>query len=569
MSDRRDVGRDVDFAAVFGSVLSPLGLFTSDFTFVAVNDAYCRTVGRLREHMIGNKLFDVFPDHPDGTPIDPTSPFRRSLSQVVESGEPVVLPIQRYDVAHPETGTLEDRYWSITIVPVLDATGAVEHVLVHPEEITSFIQQRLGTANAGSRSTSSTHALDTAFTAAMAHLTRLSDLWAALAGAGSVDDVADAMLHDGLAVVSADAGSIITLSNDQFNILAATGISEETVDEWERFGVEPGRDPFSDVITVGEPLFFDDRDTFFAAYPHLIESIRDDHHQAWAVLPLRDGHNIIGAYGLIYTNPNPFDDALRLVLYTVTTFASQAVARAQSAKEHVSTLRSIDAALLEPIVDVVDGISSHGLYRQSMHSVTAGGDWYDLIEIAPGIVLIVVGDVANHGAEAVGEMARVRTIIQTLAIDGHLPAAIATKASEVLNKLSTTITTAFVGILDVETRVLTWTTAGHPFPLILSDDGTQRLLEVTHGPPLGAICDVAYQSGEVVLSQGDALFVYTDGLIERRSEAYEQGLARLASAVTALFEEGQPQSHPATKLYEALHPTGRHGDDVAILCVRV
>jgi serine phosphatase RsbU (regulator of sigma subunit) len=201
--------------------------------------------------------------------------------------------------------------------------------------------------------------------------------------------------------------------------------------------------------------------------------------------------------------------------------------------------------------------------------VTAGGDWYDLIEIEPSRVLIVVGDVANHGAEAVGEMARARTVIQTLAMDGHQPADIATKASEVLNRLSTTITTAFVGIFDVERRILAWTSAGHPFPLIQSSDGRQRMLDVTHGPPLGAFAGVTYEDDETPLFPDDLLIMYTDGLIERRTEDYEVGIDRLAAAVTATTDVGHPTVDLAARLYEMMHPTGRHGDDIAILCIRI
>jgi serine phosphatase RsbU (regulator of sigma subunit) len=205
------------------------------------------------------------------------------------------------------------------------------------------------------------------------------------------------------------------------------------------------------------------------------------------------------------------------------------------------------------------------LYRTASASTNAGGDWYDVIQVSERCTLIAIGDVANHGPIAVGEMARTRATVHALALQGLGPEEIATQANRVLSRVATTFTTSVVAVHDCETNILTWTTAGHPYPLLRSADGTAQFLSYTHGPPLGAGVDAEYEATARVLEPGDLVVFFTDGLVERSDEPIDDGLERLRLVV----ETTEITDRFATDIYEQLIDADRHNDDIAVLTLHL
>jgi anti-sigma regulatory factor (Ser/Thr protein kinase) len=114
--------------------------------------------------------------------------------------------------------------------------------------------------------------------------------------------------------------------------------------------------------------------------------------------------------------------------------------------------------------------------------------------------------------------------------------------------------------------VCRFTSAGHPPPLVVYPDGGARYLEGGRGLPLGTGSATTYTQETVVLPVGSTLVLYTDGLVERRGEAIDEGLERLRQA----SERGraEPETLVERILDELLGDSAR-GDDVAMLAVRV
>jgi serine phosphatase RsbU (regulator of sigma subunit) len=254
----------------------------------------------------------------------------------------------------------------------------------------------------------------------------------------------------------------------------------------------------------------------------------------------------------------------RLVLFALANLTAQAASRARLLVEQTLALRSIEQAF-EPRLDTVEGIRTSHLYRAATVASASGGDWYDLIGLGH-TSLIAIGDVANHGAVAVGEMVRARATVHALAHQGLGPAEIATQASAVLSKLASTFTTCVVAILDHRSLELEWTTAGHPFPILVRADGSIDTLTPTCGPPLGAGIDHPYESHRRRLAPGDTLVLYTDGLIERPTKTLDGGFDALRAVLPEL---NLTTPDLASRLFRALHEAERHRDDVAILTVRI
>jgi hypothetical protein len=547
-------------ADVFDSVLTPFALLSTDFRFVAVNSAYCAIVGRSVEDMLGQVVFDVFPEPEPTSDALPDAPgLRRSLELAIQTGAPHTMPLLRYDVAEVDGEPPVERYWHVSNVPIPHGDGTPWLVLNHPEEVTDFIDERLrleavGERSARATSSSQMQAVDTAFTAAIARLQNLNDLASSLVGANDSDAVGYAVLRHGLAMVGADGGTFVTVDGDRFTMMDHRGIDLALADRWRTFTVTEGAEPFSDALCDGLPRFFADRAEFFAAYPSLEPDVIDGPHHAW----------VTGAIGLLYEQPTVFGDALRLAMYALANLATQAASRARLIEEQTTAVQSFEATL-RPSLDPIEGIAVTDLYRAASVSTNAGGDWYDVIQVSDRCTLIAIGDVANHGPIAVGEMARMRATVHALALQELGPEEIATQANRVLSRVATTFTTSVVAVHDCETNILTWTTAGHPYPLLRTADGTAQFLSYTHGPPLGAGVDAEYESTARVLEPGDTIVLFTDGLVERSDESIDDGLERLRLAV----EAAEITDHLATDLYEQLIEADRHNDDIAVLTLHL
>jgi serine phosphatase RsbU (regulator of sigma subunit) len=118
--------------------------------------------------------------------------------------------------------------------------------------------------------------------------------------------------------------------------------------------------------------------------------------------------------------------------------------------------------------------------------------------------------------------------------------------------------------LEYATRMLTWACAGHP-PPVLVGPGTASLLETTTGAPLGVGGRETYRCTTRSAVPGESIFLYTDGLIERRGENLTTGFERLIRAAAA-HSDGAVDALIDGVLAE-LAP-GSH-DDIAVLAVRV
>ncbi|MBK3566398.1 ATP-binding protein [Streptomyces sp. MBT62] len=130
-----------DFRLLFDSSLSPLLVLSPDFTIVEVNRAYLAAT-RTERTIVGQRIFDVFPDNPDDPSADGVANLRRSLESVVATGRKDTMALQRYDIPTGEAGGFAERYWSPVNSPVLDAEGRVTHIIHRVEDVTDFVHLR-------------------------------------------------------------------------------------------------------------------------------------------------------------------------------------------------------------------------------------------------------------------------------------------------------------------------------------------------------------------------------------------------------------------------------------------
>jgi serine phosphatase RsbU (regulator of sigma subunit) len=194
-----------------------------------------------------------------------------------------------------------------------------------------------------------------------------------------------------------------------------------------------------------------------------------------------------------------------------------------------------------------------------------GGDWYDVLRQGDGRFVFVIGDVSGRGIRAAAVMASLRFAIRGFVSEGHDPEAVLVAASKLLDlRVDRHFATVLCGCVDLEARTLTFASAGHLLPLLTTSAGTM-MLSGRPGPPLGVASGARYPATTVPLPPAGTLLAFTDGLVERRGEDLDGGVARLIAAIGPI--DGSCLSDELDALIAALIPD-RAADDTALVGMR-
>ena len=158
----------------------------------------------------------------------------------------------------------------------------------------------------------------------------------------------------------------------------------------------------------------------------------------------------------------------------------------------------------------------YNIYAQMIAAKEVGGDFYDFYKLNDTTVAFLAADVSGKGIPAAMFMMTAKTIIKDLAESGMPVNEIFTRANEKLceNNESGMFVTAWMGILDITTGNLQFANAGHNPPLLKRANGRFEYLKTRAGFVLAGMEGVRYRAGELTLSPGDRLFLYTDGVPE-------------------------------------------------------
>ncbi|MDA0161136.1 serine/threonine-protein phosphatase [Solirubrobacter ginsenosidimutans] len=222
---------------------------------------------------------------------------------------------------------------------------------------------------------------------------------------------------------------------------------------------------------------------------------------------------------------------------------------------------TLQRALLPDRLPSVEGIELVAHFEPATGHV--GGDWYDALELESGELALAIGDVAGKGIPAAALMGELRGGLRAAILAGAEPS----DALRVLDRLAQRaghMATVVIVLLDPATGALRYATAGHLPPALIDPGGAVRFLTAGASTPLIAY-DPKAGGATDRLERGARLVLYTDGLVERRSEAIDASLRRLAEAASAGVELAALPAH----LLAALRPPeGIARDDIAIVAVQ-
>ncbi|SED15831.1 PAS domain S-box-containing protein [Amycolatopsis tolypomycina] len=206
-------------------------------------------------------------------------------------------------------------------------------------------------------------------------------------------------------------------------------------------------------------------------------------------------------------------------------------------------------------------------YEPANPPLEVGGDWYDVVPLAGDRIGIVVGDCVGRGLAAAAVMGQLRSACRALLLEASSPAQTLRALDRFAGRLPGALcTTVFCGVLDPATGTLTYSSAGHPPATLVHRDGTAEFLDSGGSLPLAVRASEPRPEATAVVPIGSLLMLYTDGLVERRREALDDGMDRATSVAhdTRDAELGEL----AAALMNRLRPADGYEDDVALLLYR-
>ncbi|VAX41227.1 Serine phosphatase RsbU, regulator of sigma subunit [hydrothermal vent metagenome] len=382
----------------------------------------------------------------------------------------------------------------------------------------------------------------------------LIELSSLLVGTEDNTQMVEEALDSVLRVLDLDAGSVVMLSEDADGIVsederdvrlhAARGLSEAWLQNPESLSQDRTFDRLAlagEVVSI-EDLLEDDRVRNDA-------QVRDERVRGFMCAGLVFRGKPIGVIRVYSREPRVFSELDKRLLRSIAQQAAAAVQQARlirnsrrdrEMERQVRLAADVQRRMLPRCLPDDPRVETAAHYQPSFD---LGGDFYDLFEVE-GKIAIAAGDVVGKGVPAAMLMSLVRTSFRAHAERGLPPHEVLTRVNHDLcrDSMESEFATMWYGLLDPETGVLDWSTAGHEPPLIVREDGRCEELSIG-GLVVGINPNATYTAERDRLAPGESLIVYTDGVTDVMSfEAQRFGKDRLRTLVAHLREQGHADS---------------------------
>lgn len=229
-------------------------------------------------------------------------------------------------------------------------------------------------------------------------------------------------------------------------------------------------------------------------------------------------------------------------------------------ESEIARAADVQASLLPRTFPHIQGFE---VAAECVPALEIGGDFYDWEEPESGVLALRLCDVMGKGIPAALLMATVRAVMRSV-VHHSSPAEAIQRVNQVLEHdlaLADSFVTLFMAHLDSRTRLLTFVDAGHGHAFVRRASGSVVLLK-PRGLPIGVMSDPIYVEGAIVLEPGDALVIYSDGLIDGRPdlELNHHTIANHLSGTDSALAM-------VDRLVALLAPVGVPPDDVTIVVV--
>ncbi|MFF3851094.1 SpoIIE family protein phosphatase [Streptomyces sp. NPDC002328] len=522
----------------------------------------------LTEDDVRGLRLPEFLDHPEMDRVE------QSMLRVLETGEPHVM-----QVFGSTPGETREHAWSIFITPLKDEGGRVQGIGTASHDITDqhWARKRLMLLSDASTRIGST--LDVTRTAQ-----ELADVAVPeFADFVSVDLLPSlALAHEPPPETGTPHGPVSLRRVAHRSVNAGT--PEAVVAPGEEDSYPEGSPPVES-LRSGQALLHHATDPAITEWTAMAQSraarIRDFGIHSAITAPLTARGATLGVVVFVrHRHPEVFREDDLVLAEELAARAAVCIDNARRYTRQLATAVTLQRNLLPQALPAQAAVEVASRYLPAGAQAGVGGDWFDVIPLSGARVGLVVGDVVGHGIHASATMGRLRTAVLTLADIDLPPDELLTHLDDIVARLSTEVkdapqpdpgapTTGDVGatclyaVYDPVSRHCTIALAGHPAPVLVTPDGTARLLDLPVGPPLG-LGGLPFEATDIELPEGSLLALYTDGLIESRERDIGSALSLLCQT---LAQSAAPLDNLCDAVLAALLPD-RPSDDIALLIAR-
>jgi GAF domain-containing protein/anti-sigma regulatory factor (Ser/Thr protein kinase) len=397
-------------------------------------------------------------------------------------------------------------------------------------------------------------------------LARLQSVTALLAGAMTVSEVARIMVHEGVAALEGAAGALVLVDDDgMLETVEAIGYRDELLELYRRFSPDDAV-VAAGVFTSGRPRWIESLDEMEATYPAR-EIELDPHLQAEAYVPLVSAQTTIGVLLVSFEGPRRLTEGEKALFLTLGHQCVQALEHARAYERQARIAEELQRSLLPAELPAPEAISSAVRYLPGSTEADVGGDWYDLVAVGERRFGGGVGDVGGKGVLAASQMGQLRIALRAHALEGLSPAAVLERLDALVKAGTDLFATVVAFDVDLATGACRYSSAGHPPPALVRPDGTVRLLDEAGSLPLGVGPAPRYTEATIHVEADETLFFYTDGLVDRPTQPFDEGLERLLGSLAA-HASAEPHDLVDGVLDDLVSADGRT-DDIVVLALRL
>jgi PAS domain S-box-containing protein len=604
------------FQAVYETRLMFAGVLDGEGRLLDANRRCVEGCGLDRGETLGRLFWECGWWSPDP---DVAERVRGWCCKAVTTGRPV-RALSRYFLGNGTPRTVE-----LALEPVRDDDGGVTYLVATGSDVTDAhaaqraAEERLAVETEALRAVAAARgrelaAVQEAEQRAARRLHRLMGVALALVTVETVTELTETVVNRGLSVLGADGGGMVLRDGTGgLRVVLSRGLTGDALPADLPIDSPLQTDsplPAAHVTRTGRRLVLPTRAAGLAFTPAMRRVYEITGRDAWAFVPLTAGERVLGALAVCWVEERDVtDDELGLI----EAFAAQSaevlerIRATRAEREGTRKLQRLATALQRGLMTrplTADDLDVAVRYLPAASEAQIGGDWYDAFTTASGATLFCVGDVSGHDGDAAAAMGQLRGLLRGLAVDSDdSPAVLLTRLDRAIGRLGLdTLATALLARVDSppaeavqddggpvaargrargaapgpapgpaggpargSARRVRWSSAGHLPPLLRLPGGKVRILTHPADLLLGIDATTERAERELELPIGATMLLCTDGLVERRGEAIDASLGRLARAFAAT--DGASPAETCDSLLATMLPRAPE-DDVAVLVLR-
>jgi serine phosphatase RsbU (regulator of sigma subunit)/anti-sigma regulatory factor (Ser/Thr protein kinase) len=376
-----------------------------------------------------------------------------------------------------------------------------------------------------------------------------------------LDDLLAELLQRLTDILDADTAAVLLVEDDGRTLAAraANGLEEEVE---QGFRLPVGRGFAGRVAASRAPVVIPDLDDSSVTVVNPL--MREKRVRSLLGVPLIVEGRVIGVLHVGTLTPRDFAEGDVQLLQLVADRVALSIERSRLVVQG-QIAETLQRSLMPRGLPRLPGLSMAAWYLPAAEESAVGGDWYDVIQLGHRRLGLTIGDVAGHGLAAATYMGQLRSAVRAYALEIERPDELLAKVSRFADQEHSRMATVIYATLNLDTWVVDFARAGHPYPLLIRADGSTTFLTDVGGPPLGTGAVADYDQQRVTLGPAETILFYTDGLIERRGQTLSDGEAALVEAVAAAPDEPELLCR---SVIQRLTKGIESGDDIAVLAIR-